>query len=93
MLAPIIAEENGRLILGSSQDCTAISEYAKEKHNAGEHGSSEMKYAACFPNVIIEKYCNDNGVSYAEWAGNPVHIKRMLNDPANGSFRIWKGAV
>lgn len=92
-LSTTFKEQDGRLFIGRSQDCTAIAEDAKRRHNAGEHGSSEMKHAARLPNIIIEKYMNDHGVSFAEVMANPVHIKRMVEDPDNAAFRIWKGRI
>ncbi len=92
-LSTTFSEQDGRLFIGRSQDCTPIAEYAKAQHNAGAFGSSEMKHAARLPNVIIEKYCNDRGVTFAEFMANPVHVKRCVQDPANDAFRIWKGAL
>lgn len=88
-----LKEEDGRLIIANSQDCTSIAEHCKALHNDGQHGSGEMRHAALIPLVIVEKYCNDNGVSFREFMGNPVHIKRMCNDPDNAMFRIWKGDI
>jgi hypothetical protein len=59
----------------------------------GDIGGSDMKHAASIPNVLIEKYCNENGITFNEWMRDPSHIKRMLNDPQNEPFRIWKGRV
>lgn len=86
-------EQDGRLIIANSQDCTPIAEYAKAQHNAGFHGSSEVKHAARIPLVIVEKYCNDNGVTFTEFMTNRAHMKRIVQDPANAHFRIWKGAL
>lgn len=85
--------EDGRLFVGRSQDCTPIAERAKRMHNEGQHGSSEMRLAADIPYVIAEKYCNDNGVTFAEFMSNPVHIKRVVMNPDNAMFRVWKGAI
>ena len=84
---------DGSLTTGTFQDCTPILENAQALHNAGNHGSSEMKHAARIPVVIIEKYCNDNGILYSEFMNSQDHQKRMLNDPALSYFRIWRGAV
>lgn len=73
------------------QDCNDIADDAKARHNLGFHGSSEMKHAARIPLVIIEKYCNDNGVSFADCIADPAHARRIVQDPKNGMFRIWKG--
>lgn len=88
-----VATEDGKLITGTVQDCTAILEDAKARHNAGFQGTSEMKHAARIPNVLIETYCNVNGIEFSECMQNPVHFRRILNDPALADLRIWKGRV
>lgn len=75
------------------QDCTPIAEYAKRASIEGLHGSSEMRHVAKIPNVIIEKYCNERGVSFAEVIGDPAHMRRIVNDPDNAMFRIWPGKI
>lgn len=86
-------EQDGKLYIAQSQNCTAIAEDAKRRHNEGHHGSSEMKHAARIPHVIIEKYMNETGVSFMEVMGSSVHIKRIVENPDNAAFRIWKGAL
>lgn len=86
-------EQDGRLIIANSQDCTPIADYAKAQHNAGYHGSSEVKHAARIPLVIAEAYCNTNGVTFAELMTDTKHMKRLVEDPANAAFRIWKGRL
>lgn len=83
----------GGLVTGTIQDCDPILEYAKARHNEGHHGSSEMRLAASIPFVIVEKYCNDNGVTFAEFMNYEAHKKRLLNDPDLSYFRIWNGRV
>lgn len=92
-LATKIVVQDDKMFVGRSQDCTPIAEFAKRQHNAGFHGSSEMRHAAKIPNVIIEQYCNDRQLLYSEVMRDPVHIKRICNDPKNAAFRIWKGAL
>lgn len=88
-----IIEEDGKLHLGTVQDCSPILEKAKAMANEGMHGTKDMRLAATLPNVVIETYCNNNGITFQEWMSNPIHIKRMLNDPDLSGFRIWKGRV
>jgi len=76
-----------------TQDCTPVAERAKEMHRAGMHGSSEVKLAASIPNILIEQYCLDNGITYREWCCDEAHIRRMLADPALAHFRIWPGQI
>lgn len=89
----VIGLQDGNLITGTVQDCTAIAEYTKARHNEGMVGSSEMRLAASIPFVIIEKYLNDNRITMAEFKASQEHKKRLLNDPANSHFRIWAGRV
>lgn len=89
----IVKLQGDELITGTSQNCDAILDDAKARHNEGMHGTREMKHAARLPLVVVETYCNVNGVSYAECMANPVHFRAMLNDPALSDFRIWPGAV
>lgn len=88
-----ILETDGKLIIGQSQDCTAIAEYAKQAQSLGNVGSSDMKHAAKIPDVIINKYLNETGISYQELMSNPVHFRRICNNPDNAAFRIWRGQV
>lgn len=88
-----IVEQEGRMFVGRTQDCTPIAEQAKALHNAGLHGSADVKHAASIPFVIVEKYCNDKGITFEEFMNGDKHIRAVLNDPSNDMFRIWKGAV
>ena len=84
---------DGKMTVQRSQDCTPILDLCKTQHNEGIHGSNDMKLAAKLPFVVIENYCNVNDVDFAEAMRNPIHLKRMLNDPDLSGFRIWKGRV
>ena len=88
-----ISLHGGDLTVQRSQDCTAIAEYAKDRQREGNHGTNEMKLAASIPYVMVEKYINDNGITFAEFMANQDHIKRVCNDPAMSHFRIWPGRV
>lgn len=89
----IALDHDGGLVTGTVQDCTPIAEYTKALHNSGFTGSADMKLAASVPMVMVEKYCNDNGVAYADFMCSQEHKKRLLNDPALAHFRVWKGRV
>jgi len=88
-----IHQHDGKLTFERFQDCNAIAERAKAMHNEGIHGSSEMRLAASLPFVIVEKYCNDNGITFQEFCNNPAHTKRIVEAPENAAFRIWKGKL
>lgn len=86
-------EEDGKTVFERVQDCTPIAERTKALHNEGMHGSSELKHAASLPFVLVERYCNDNGITFQEFCNGQEHIRRMLNDPSLTAFRVWKGRV
>ena len=88
-----VVEADGKTHIERVQDCTPIAELCKRDHVEGNHGSSDMKLAARIPNVIVEKYCNDNKISFREFMGNREHMRRMLNDPSLSHFRVWPGRV
>lgn len=75
------------------QDCTPILNDAAARRSAGIVGSGEMRHAARFPMVIIEQYCNEKNITFAEFMQNKEHVKAMLNDPALAGFRIWEGGA
>lgn len=81
------------MTVSTTQDCVPVAEWAKERHNTGQHGSSEFRHAARIPQVMVEKYLNDNQITYHEWSADKAHIRRMLQDPALQHFRIWKGVI
>lgn len=82
-----------RMLVTRTQDCTPYAEHAKAMHNAGNHGSSEVRHAAKIPYVIVEAYCNEHGINMHEFLNDPAHIKRMVMNPDNAAFRIWKGKI
>ena len=88
-----IALQDGALITGTSQDCTSIVERVKAMRNEGFHGSSDMRLAASVPFVVVEKYCNDKGITFQEFSQNHVHKIAFLNDPDYRALRIWEGKV
>ena len=89
----VVALEDGNLITGMVQDCNAIAEHAKARSNEGFHGSKDMRLAASIPLVMVEKYLHDNHLTMAEFSQSPVHLKRMVQDPALAHFRVWQGAL
>lgn len=86
--------EDRRLVVTRAQDVEGVLEMAVAAHNEGLNvtGMGD-KWAASFPPVIVENYCNRNRITFAEWMQNPDHVKAMLNDPALSAFRPWKGRV
>lgn len=89
----IVTNDSGDLTVNRVQDCTPIAEHTQALSREGLHGSSEMRHAASFPMVIVEKYMNDKGITFNEFMADKSHIKTMLSDPALSAFRVWGGRV
>lgn len=83
--------DGGAAVIERVQDCTPIAEHATRLRLEGVHGSNEMRHAARWPMVIVERYCNDRGITFEEWVKDNSHARAMLNDPALASFRVWGG--
>ncbi|MDE2098899.1 MAG: hypothetical protein KGL39_16720 [Patescibacteria group bacterium] len=88
-----MSRQGAEYVFNTVQDCTPIAERAKEMHNTGQFGGSDMRLAASIPNVMIDKYCNDNGITYRDFCTSQEHKKRLLTDPALDHFRVWKGKL
>lgn len=75
------------------QDVEPALERAKALHNAGIGQSGDWRLAASIPNVLVEKYCEDNGITFAEFAADEAHMRRLVESPDLSHFRIWKGRL
>jgi hypothetical protein len=64
-----------------------------EQWNSDDRKKHEMYYAGSIPSIVVEKFCNDNRITFREFMVNPEHVKRLLNDPDYSALRIWKGRV
>lgn len=85
--------EDDKIVSYSYQDLDPIMDQTGKLREMGHVGGSDMKHAASLPKVLIERYCNEKGITFEEWMREPKHVKAMLNDPQNEPFRIWKGRV
>lgn len=88
-----IQSEGDNLIFNRVQDCMPIVAQVNTMRQQGTTGDKEMRHAARFPMVIVEKYINEKGITFQEFMGNQSHIKAMMSDPALSAFRVWEGKV
>lgn len=45
------------------------------------------------PGEVVQKYIDKNGITLSDFLQNQEHHARLLNDPENACFRIYKGRV
>lgn len=74
--------------IGSAvEDAKAWRSELEVKSSYGE----EMRPVMDIPGVLIEKYCIDKGITFAEFfspQSNGTHIKAILHDPDLSAFRL-----
>lgn len=74
-------------------DLRSVADHCGRLRSAGLTGTKHLRCLAIVPGFLIEKYCNDNGITFQEFMGSPEHETRMLNDPALAHFRVHEGRV
>lgn len=86
---------DGSMVIERVADVQSILDSAKNlrSNGAGVSESGELHHVGRIPSIIIEKYCNANGISYREFLIDDTHITRILNDPDYKLFRVWEGTV
>lgn len=87
-----------RLYIERVQDIEPIIEANKRQmneHNGHESSrwKGEFHHVARIPEVVIEKWCNENGFTYADFIRDRSISKRFLNDPSNALFRTKPGKL
>jgi len=84
---------DGNLVTGTVQDCTPIIEQNKILRREGMVGTSEMRHAGRAPMVLVEKFCNERGITFQEFSNGEHHKIAFLNSPEFAACRIWEGKV
>lgn len=77
----------------SLDDLQMVADHCAALRGVGATGSSEMKHVATVPAIIVQKYINEHGITFAEFMREPKHADRLLADPALSGFRVWTGRV
>ncbi len=75
-------------------DLDIVAKHCADMRSIGYEGpSKDTKLAASVPAFFIQKYINDNGITFAEFIRNQAHVNRFLDDPAIAHFRVWQGKI
>ena len=79
-------ESDGGVTIRRIQYCEPILDSVKTINSQGRQ-KGDMRLAARVPEIVVEDYCNRNGITFAEFIGNDEHVRRLVNDPAYSYFR------
>jgi hypothetical protein len=96
MAGRIEYDESGRMVIVHESTLSAelaVRDACVANHNAGNFGSKEMRYYGEVTPLMLQTYCDKTGVSWDEAFQNPVHFRRILNNPENSAMRVWKGRL
>lgn len=74
-------------------DALGVADACKFLQSNNLTGDKEMQHLAEFPGILIQQYCDQKGITWAEWFQNPVHARIMLNDPDLAHFRVKRSRV
>lgn len=91
MDAKLHPQADGGLVVEHAQDVEPVLEYAKERarSGAGMSASGEMMELAHFPAAIVQTYCDQRGITFADFMQDRQHVKNLLADPALRDFQVW----
>ena len=88
------AAQEGRIVVARAQDVEPLLEQSKAMHREGYHVTKGGdKLAGVLPDVLIETYIAQKGITFQQFLQDKSHVRNMLNDPALADFRVWKGAI
>lgn len=74
-------------------DLDTVAKHCADLRAMGHTGTKDVKLAASVPAFFVQKYINDNGITFKEFMREKGHIDRFLADPAIAHFRVWQGRV
>lgn len=98
MAGRIEYDEWGRMVIVHETSVAAeraIVDAVKELHNsgAGRSRSGDFVYYGEVTPMMLQKYCDKTGVRWDVAMQEPVHFRRILNDPENSDMRVYKGRI
>lgn len=87
--------QDGRMFVVRTQDVEPIVEANKRAFDYDDRRfkSESFNHVARIPLVVIEKWCNDNGVKYQEFMNDENILRKFLNDPDHKFLRTKPGKV
>ncbi len=85
---------NGGFAIQTTTDVTKTVENAIARHREGfQTTGMGDKHVASIPVPVLDAWARARGKTYGDVMRDDKLMKQFLEDPDNGDFRIWKGAL
>lgn len=91
----IIHLDDGNLAIERKQDAQPVLDEIKEikDHTNGISKTGDLYHVGRIPAILVEKYCNDKGITFRDFLLDDTHVTRIMNDTAYKHLRIWQGVA
>jgi hypothetical protein len=88
-----IDEAEQKLNIVTTQDEAPILDTLHDMRESGYTGTSDMRFAGFLPEILVQKYLQEKGITLREFMLDDMHIVRILNDPEYKNLRVWGGRL
>ena len=85
--------ENGVVVLHHEYGIQRALDAVKYMHNTGQFGPPDLRRLMKVPGTLIETWCQQQGVDFAEFGRSQELKNRFVNDSANSVLAHLEGAA
>lgn len=85
--------DSGGFVVVRTERFDGLLDHLAERRAIKDYGPKDTPCLMELPALIIEQYCKEAGITWADWWADNTHLKRMANDPALSAFRVKPGKV
>jgi hypothetical protein len=82
---------DGRMVINRAQDVEPVLDLLSGMRQITNGKGETFWWVGEIPNAIVEKYLNENGVTYQEFLADKTHVNRILKNPDYKKFRVLEG--
>lgn len=82
---------DGQMVVNRAADVEPTIDFLSGMRQMTDGKGREFWWIGEIPNVIVEKYLNENGVTFQEFMQDGAHARRILQDPDYKKFRVFEG--
>lgn len=89
----IIHVDDGNFAIERKQDTQPVLDQITDikSQTNGISKTGDLYHVARIPSIVIEKYCNERGITFHDFVVDDSHVTALLNDSTYKHLRIWEG--